>query len=204
MTYVLLSPANFWFSISLIAVFFVFILELVSTVFGVSLLGLGDDFAELDGEGFLNTSFANWLNINKVPFLIYLVVLLTLFGLTGLIINGLTASALGFTLPAFVSVPLAFVISLLVTARTVKIISGLLPSVESSAVNSDDFIGSVAEITIGKASRGNPAEAKFTDHYSQPHFVLVEPFEEEELFTQGERVILVKKNQHSWLATRYL
>lgn len=204
MTYVLLSPANFWFSISLIAVFFVFILELVSTVFGVSLLGLGDDFAELDGEGFLNTSFANWLNINKVPFLIYLVVLLTLFGLTGLIINGITASALGFTLPAFVSVPLAFVISLLVTARTVKIISGLLPSVESSAVNSDDFIGSVAEITIGKASRGNPAEAKFTDHYSQPHFVLVEPFEEEELFTKGERVILVKKNQHSWLATRYL
>lgn len=204
MTDVLLSPANFWFSISLIAVFFVFILELVSTVFGVSLLGLGDDFAELDGEGFLNTSFANWLNINKVPFLIYFVVLLTLFGLTGLIINGITASALGFTLPAFVSVPLAFVISLLVTARTVKIISGLLPSVESSAVNSDDFIGSVAEITIGKASRGNPAEAKFTDHYSQPHFVLVEPFEEEELFTQGERVILVKKNQHSWLATRYL
>ena len=204
MTDVLLSPANFWFSISLIAVFFVFILELVSTVFGVSLLGLGDDFAELDGEGFLNTSFANWLNINKVPFLIYLVVLLTLFGLTGLIINGITASALGFTLPAFVSVPLAFVISLLVTARTVKIISGLLPSVESSAVNSDDFIGSVAEITIGEASRGNPAEAKFTDHYSQPHFVLVEPFEEEELFTQGERVILVKKNQHSWLATRYL
>ncbi len=204
MTDVLLSPANFWFSISLIAVFFVFILELVSTVFGVSLLGLGDDFAELDGEGFLNTSFANWLNINKVPFLIYLVVLLTLFGLTGLIINGITASALGFTLSALVSVPLAFVISLLVTARTVKIISGLLPSVESSAVNSDDFIGSVAEITIGKASRGNPAEAKFTDHYSQPHFVLVEPFEEEELFTQGERVILVKKNQHSWLATRYL
>ena len=203
MTDVLLSPANFWFSISLIAVFFVFILELVSTVFGVSLLGLGDDFAELDGEGFLNTSFANWLNINKVPFLIYLVVLLTLFGLTGLIINGITASALGFTLSALVSVPLAFVISLLVTARTVKIISGLLPSVESSAVNSDDFIGSVAEITIGKASRGNPAEAKFTDHYSQPHFVLVEPFEEEELFTQGERVILVKKNQHSWLATRY-
>lgn len=204
MTDVLLSPANFWFSISLIAVFFVFILELVSTVFGVSLLGLGDDFAELDGEGLLNTSFANWLNINKVPFLIYLVVLLTLFGLAGLIINGITASALGFTLPAFVSVPLAFIISLLVTARTVKIISGLLPSVESSAVNSDDFIGSVAEITIGKASRGNPAEAKFTDHYSQPHFVLVEPFEEEELFTQGERVILVKKNQHSWLATRYL
>ena len=204
MTDVLLSPANFWFSIALIAVFFVFILELVSTVFGASLLGLGDDFAELDGDGFLNTSFANWLNINKVPFLIYLIVLLTIFGLVGLIINGITASVLSSTLPTLLSVTLAFFIGLLVTAKTVKIIAGVLPSVESSAVNSEDFIGSVAEITIGKASRGNPAEAKFTDHYSQPHFVLVEPFEDEELFAQGERVILVQKNQHSWLATRYL
>ena len=203
MTDVLLSPANFWFSIALIAVFFVFILELISTVFGVSLIGLGDDFAEVDGEGFLNTSLANWLNINKVPFLIFLIVLLTFFGLSGLIINGVTVSLFNVSLPASGSVPLALVVALLVTARAASIISRLLPSVESSAVNSDDFIGSVAEITIGRASRGNPAEAKFTDHYSQPHFVLVEPFEEEELFAQGERVILVKKNQHSWLATRY-
>lgn len=204
MTDVLLSPTNFWFSIALIAVFFVFILELISTVFGVSLLGLGDDFAEVDGEGFLNTSLANWLNINKVPFLIFLVVLLTFFGLSGLLINGVTASIFGVALSAIVSVPLAFIAALLVTARTVNIISRFLPSVESSAVSSDDFIGSVAEITIGRASRGNPAEAKFTDHYSQPHFVLVEPFEDEELFAQGERVILVQKSKHSWLATRYL
>lgn len=204
MTDVLLSPANFWFSIALIAVFFVFILELISTIFGASFLGLGDDFAEVDGEGFLSTSSANWLNINKVPFLIYLVVLLTLFGLAGLMLNGLTASIFSIILPAAIAVPLALITGLLVTAKTVKIIASVLPSVESSAVNSEDFIGSVAEITIGKASRGNPAEAKFTDHYSQPHFVLVEPFEDEELFAQGERVILVQKNQHSWLATRYL
>ena len=204
MTDVLLSPANFWFSIALIAVFFVFILELISTIFGASFLGLGDDFAEVDGEGFLSTSLANWLNINKVPFLIYLVVLLTLFGLAGLMLNGLTASIFKVTLPAAISVPLAFGVGLFVAAKTVKIIASVLPSVESSAVNSEDFIGSVAEITIGKASRGNPAEAKFTDHYSQPHFVLVEPFEDEELFAQGERVILVQKKQHSWLATRYL
>ena len=203
MTDVLLSPANFWFSIALFAVFLVFILELVSTVFGMSLLGLGDDFAEFDGEGFLSTSFASWLNINKVPFLVYLIVLMTFFGLSGLIINGLSASILNTTVPSLVSVLLAFTIGLFITAKTVRLISNLLPSVESSALTSDDFLGSVAEITIGKASRGNPAEAKFTDHYSQPHFVLVEPFEDHELFSQGERVILVQKNKHSWLATRY-
>lgn len=203
MTDVLLSPANFWFSIALFAVFLVFILELISTVFGISLLGLGDDVADFDGEGFLSTSFASWLNINKVPFLVYLIVLMTFFGLSGLIINGLSASILNTTFPSLVSVLLAFAIGLFITAKTVRLISNLLPNVESSALSSDDFLGSVAEITIGKASRGNPAEAKFTDHYSQPHFVLVEPFEDHELFSQGERVILVQKNEHSWLATRY-
>ncbi|QGX62263.1 OB-fold-containig protein [Alteromonas mediterranea] len=204
MTDVLLSPSNFWFSIALIAVFIVFVLELISTIFGASVLGVGDDFGELDSEGFLNTAFANFLNINKVPFLIYLIVLLTVFGLSGLLINGLSATVLSVTPPSLISVPLAFLLGLFITAKTVNIISSLLPTIESSAVNSDEFVGSVAEITIGKASRGNPAEAKFTDCYSQPHFVLVEPFEEEELFSQGERVILVQKNKHSWLATRYL
>ena len=204
MTDVLLSPSNFWFTIALIAVFIVFVLELIGTIFGASVLGVGDDFGELDSEGFLNTAFANFLNINKVPFLIYLIVLLTVFGLSGLLINGLSATVLSVTPPSLISVPLAFLLGLFITAKTVHIISSLLPTIESSAVNSDEFVGSVAEITIGKASRGNPAEAKFTDCYSQPHFVLVEPFEEEELFSQGERVILIQKNKHSWLATRYL
>ena len=68
MTDVLLSPTNSGLHFAY-SCFFIFILELVSTIFGISLLGLGDDFAEFDGDGFLNTSFANWLNINKVPFL---------------------------------------------------------------------------------------------------------------------------------------
>lgn len=156
MTDVLLSPSNFWFSIALIAVFIVFVLELIGTIFGASVLGVGDDFGELDSEGFLNTAFANFLNINKVPFLIYLIVLLTVFGLSGLLINGLSATVLSVTPPSLISVPLAFLLGLFITAKTVHIISSLLPTIESSAVNSDEFVGSVAEITIGKASRGNP------------------------------------------------
>ena len=83
------------------------------------------------------------------------------------------------------------------------IIAAVIPKFQTSAIQNDDFIGAVAHITIGIASKGNPAEAKFTDDYAQPHYVLVEPFEDNELFKQGERVILVKKTTHSWLATRY-
>tara|TARA_Y100000296_G_scaffold64612_1_gene75897 strand:+ start:2381 stop:2983 length:603 start_codon:yes stop_codon:yes gene_type:complete len=196
---ILLSPTNFWFSVALIAVFFVFILELISVFFGVSMLGLNDDIGDIDSNGFLSSAFANFLNLNKVPFLIWLVIFLTLFGLAGLIINGLTPVQL----PQLLSITLAITIGILITRKCAVFIAALLPSSETSAINNDDFIGAVAEITIGRASRGNPAEAKFTDSFSQPHFVLVEPFEKEELFAQGERVILVQKSEYSWLATRY-
>lgn len=204
MTELLLSPANFWFSIALCAVFVIFVLELISMQFGVSLLGIGDDVGEIDTSGLIGSEFASWLNIHRVPFLVWLVVLLTFFSLTGLVINGISSSLFSTALPGLAAIPIAFIISLIVTSKIVLLVARVLPSIESSAVSTDEFVGAVAEITIGRASRGNPAEAKFIDSYSQPHFVLVEPFEEEELFAQGERVILVKKDQHSWLATRYL
>lgn len=200
---IILSPANFWFSIALVVVLFLFVLEIISTLFGASILSMSDDVGEIESEGFLGTEFANWLNINKVPFLVWLVILLIVFGLAGLILNGIAGAVFAFTLPTLYSVPLAFVIGVSVTSKTAQFVAVLLPTVETSAITNDEFVGVVAEITIGKASKGNPAEAKFTDSYSQSHFVLVEPFEEEELFTQGERVILVQKNEHSWLAIRY-
>ena len=203
MTDLLLSPSNLWFSIALTAIAFIAVLELVSMLFGLSLLGIGDEIGETSADGFMGTELASWLNINKVPFLVWLVVFLTCFGLSGITINGISSLTFNTALPKLVSVPAAGILGLFITSKSVFIIAHLLPSVETSAMHSDDFVGAVAQITIGRASRGNPAEAKFTDNFSQPHFVLVEPLEPEELFDKGERVILVQKNPHSWFATRY-
>lgn len=199
-----LSPNNFWFSIALSAVFLVLVMEMASMLFGVSLIGIGDEIGDIDANSILSSELASWMNLNRVPFLIWLIVFLTAFGLIGFIFNGLTANILATPAPSFVSLPIAFVSALFLSAKVVVVIARVLPSIESSAIDADEFVGAVAEITIGHASKGNPAEAKFTDDYAQPHFVLVEPFEENERFAQGERVILVKKNEHSWLATRYL
>lgn len=200
---VLLSPSNFWFSIALSAVLFVCLLEVVSMLFGVSLLGLSDDAGDLTSDGLMGSEFASWLSINKVPFLIWLIVFLSWFCVLGFLLNGITGSLLSITLPIFVSVAIASVVALFTTSKTALAIASLLPSIQTSAQANDDFVGAVATITIGNASKNNPAEAKFTDRFSQPHYVLVEPIEDNALFKQGESVILVKKGQHSWLATRY-
>jgi len=200
---VLLSPSNFWFSIALSAVLFVCLLEVVSMLFGVSLLGLSDDAGDLTSDGLMGSEFANWLSINKVPFLIWFIVFLSWFCALGFFLNGITGSLLSITLPIFVSVAIASVLALFTTSKTALAIASLLPSIQTSAQANDDFVGAVATITIGNASKNNPAEAKFTDRFSQPHYVLVEPIEDSVLFNQGEAVILVKKGQHSWLATSY-
>jgi hypothetical protein len=200
---VLLSPSNFWFSIALSAVLFVCLLEVVSMLFGVSLLGLSDDAGDLTSDGLMGSEFASWLSINKVPFLIWFIVFLSWFCALGFLLNGITGSLLSITLPIFVSVAIASVLALFTTSKTALAIASLLPSIQTSAQANDDFVGAVATITIGNASKNNPAEAKFTDRFSQPHYVLVEPIEDSVLFKQGEAVILVKKGQHSWLATRY-
>lgn len=202
---ILLSDANYWFSVALFIVVILFSLELTFLLFGISILGLLDDspVANIEMEGSSLLAIGNWLNIDKVPLLVWLVCFLSLFGLLGFIVNAATHSFLQFTLPSWISIIFSAVFSLFATSKLSIGLAKLLPKIQSSALDNDDFVGAVAHITIGRASRGNPAEAKFTDNYAQPHYVLVEPFEEKELFDRGERVILVKKTPHSWLATRY-
>ena len=80
----LLDDANFWFSCALGIVIALFILEMVGMFFGISLLGLVDDQAALDADadtssGF--TEFGSWLALDRLPLLVWLVLLLTTFGI---------------------------------------------------------------------------------------------------------------------------
>lgn len=61
-------------------------------------------------------------------------------------------------------------------------------------------MGKVATITIGKASKGNAAQAMFKDDYNQKHYVMVEPEDENMFFSQGTTVVLMEKTANSWLA----
>ena len=200
--------ANFLFSAAVGIVILLFIIELLGMALGISLLGIFDDMPEPDLGGGESVSglaaLTNWLSLDKLPVMIWFILLLTLFGLTGYILNLSYASFLGGRfLPPAAGVPIAIFVSLPLTGRLGSALAGLLPKNESSAIDNEEFVGAGGEITIGVARNGSPAEAKFTDRYRQVHYVLVEPFESDETFTRGEKIILVKKSLHSWLATRY-
>ncbi|MEC9261732.1 MAG: OB-fold-containig protein [Pseudomonadota bacterium] len=202
----LLDDANFWFSCALGIVIALFILEMAGMFFGVSLLGLVDDQAALDADtdtssGF--TEFGSWLALDRLPLLVWLVLLLTTFGSAGLTFNFLSLTLLDTYFARWLITLLAVIAGLFFTARFGTFIARLLPKQESSATTADELIGTVGHITVGVARQNSPAEGKFIDAHGQPHYLLVEPLEPDEQFSQGEKILLIQKRDYRWLASRY-
>ena len=202
----LLDDANFWFSCALGIVIALFILEMAGMFFGVSLLGLVDDQAALDADadsssGF--TEFGSWLALDRVPLLVWLVLLLTTFGTAGLTFNFLSLTLLDTYFARWLITLLAVVAGLFCTARFGTFLARLLPKQESSATTADELVGTVGHITVGVARQNSPAEGKFVDAHGQPHYLLVEPLEPDEQFSQGEKILLIQKRDYRWLASRY-
>ena len=203
-----LSDANFWFSCALGIVAALFVMEVVGTLMGVSLLGLADDQVDFDADADASagslTALASWLSLDRLTLMVWLVILLTSFGIIGILTNIVSQSAIGGHFPVFIVVTISVIAALIITARLGGVIARLLPKHESSATSSEQLVGSVGHITVGTARAASPAEAKFLDAFEQPHYLLVEPIEPKDIFQQGDKVVLVKKQHHSWLATRYI
>jgi len=135
-----------------------------------------------------------WFRVGEVPVIMLLIVFLTGFGLSGIIVQFVMVSILGFTVPTLIAVPLALVAAI----PTVRFCGGLLgkymPKDETYAVSEDSFIGMIATITLGNAEIGKPAEAKVRDKHGQTHYIRVEPDKQTERFEQGEKGLVVSHN----------
>ena len=70
-----------------------------------------------------------------------------------------------------------------------------MPRDESEAVSRDSFLGLSAQVTVGRARRGAPAEARVQDSYGRSHYVMVEPNNPEEVFPAGTRVVLLTRHE---------
>lgn len=86
---ILLSDVNYWFSVVLFIVVILFMFEFIFLLFGISVLGLLDDFfvVNVEIDGFFLFVIGNWLNIDKVLLLVWLVCFLFFFGLFGFLFN---------------------------------------------------------------------------------------------------------------------
>ncbi|MGJ8693033.1 MAG: YqiJ family protein [Thalassotalea sp.] len=201
-----LADYNLYFASAISFVLFLSLIEGLGLVIGLSLMSFLEQFTPIDIDVDVDvttgglTAVMGWLCLNRLPLLIWLVVILSGFGLFGYSINYLSLASLGFILPTFFIVGLASIFAIYFTKAVSKPLSKILPKNETSAISNDSFVGLVGKITIGKATFQNPAEAVIHDHHGQKHYLLVAPESQEAIFAAGAEVVLIEKQEKYWLA----
>lgn len=210
-----LSPHSLPFASALSVVFGLFVLEILSLLLGSTILGLDGgtpdldadidtDFdlshdLEVDAADFAETGVSGpsgllgWIGVRDVPFLIWLVCFLTMFGLSGLILQSTVGGILGAPLPAIAATVIALVPATAFTRFLTGWVSALMPKTETSAMRKRFLGGHRGVISQGTATRGKPAEAKIKDRFGNTHYLRVEPLYEDGVFPQGSDVTLIRK-----------
>lgn len=212
-----LASDNIPFSVALVMLIGIALLEGITVLMGAGFsqflesllpeIDLPDGDLDIDVEGDIDadieidtpsimTRFFGWIKIKGVPMIVVLVVFLTIFSLSGFILQGTVKAVLNFYLPWY----LASLPAVMVTLPCVRYTSLLLANVvikdETQVVSTKTFVGKIAVISLGCARKGHPAEAKITDKYGQTHYIRVEPAEDNEEFEQSSKVLLVEKKGH--------
>jgi hypothetical protein len=207
----LFADINTGYSIALFTVVCLALLEGVGILIGLSVMNLLDHISpidlDVDFDADLNagglTPLLGWLCLNRLPLLIWLVLFFTSFGIIGFTLNYISLTAFDIKIPELLSYSLSLLAGFYTTHLLGGPLGNLLPKNESSAISNDSFSGLVATITIGTAKKNSPAEASVIDNYSQKHYVMVAPENLADEFTQGDKVVLVEKQEKFWLAIKF-
>lgn len=205
------ADMNTGFAIALASVFVLGLLEGLGLLIGLSVMNLMDQFSPFELDVDINTDVSadgltpllGWLCLNRLPLLIWAVLFLTSFAITGYTFNYILLSSFSIALPSFVAYIFAFTLAILMTRWIGKPLAMILPKNESSAVSNNSFIGQIAKITIGTAKKNSPAQAVLIDQFNQKHYVLVAPDDSNDTFNQSEEVVLVEKTTNHWLAVKF-
>ncbi|MFN4038653.1 MAG: OB-fold-containig protein [Erythrobacter sp.] len=198
----LLEPHNLPFLIA----FGLLALTALGQVLGLSdaLDGAGE-FEAADGlaAGGFGEGLASLLGLGRVPLMIWLTMLLFVFGTLGVVGQAVLDMVFGAPLPAGIAALVAGISALPLNGLAVRPIGAIMPRDETTAVTLDDLIRRDGEIQIGTAKQGSPARAKVIDHHGQAHFVMVEPHDHASTFHEGDTVLIVRREGETFFAVQY-
>ncbi|MFY0310109.1 OB-fold-containig protein [Leisingera sp. D0M16] len=162
---------------------------------------LGDvDLADLDGADTADSagaadasgSLASWLGLGRMPALIWLAALLMGFGLSGIGLQMVLKSYLGFAAPAWMPGLPAGAFGLWFARGFGGVFARLLPQTETEALSERSLGRRRGVITQGTAAQGRPAEVRVTDGYGNAHYLRAEPFQAGEELAQGTEVLVMR------------
>jgi hypothetical protein len=175
-------------------------IELLTTLVGFSISELlGKDLAvEADSDSGLGGMFL-WINAGRLPLLILIILTLGVFSIAGFFLQGL-AHGVGLSVPVSIAALAAAACSIPAIRVTSRGIARIIPRDETYVVNEADFIGHVAEVSIGPLDQGLPGRVRLKDVFGNWHSLVARASPESTPLPVGASVLLVDRDAKSFIA----
>ena len=190
------------FAIAAAMILIVGSIEVVSMLVGASLsemLGTNIDFGHPSDNGVINA--ISWINVGGVPLLIFLLLLLGAFSITGFLIQDIARMVAG-PLPATLASVGAVAVSVPLVRSASRAIARVIPKDESYVVGLGDLVGRVGEVVIGPLDQGPPGKVSVADIHGNRHFVWAVAAPSSSPLPQGTMVLLVDRDGTRFVAVK--
>lgn len=195
------------FTISLLVLVGLVLVEFVLLLIGTHFFGLLDDLlpdmhfdADHDHDFGIGKAMY-FVGFGKVPFLMVLMSFLASFGLSGYAIQSIAHKLTGGIFPLMLAIPAAVVLALLLTSRITVVLARIMPREQTTAVSDADLIGREATVTYGTASASLPATAEVVDQHGRTHHIQLKAAAEGESFEEGRKALIVRTEDGFFFAT---
>ncbi|MEH2542863.1 MULTISPECIES: OB-fold-containig protein [unclassified Bradyrhizobium] len=175
-------------------------IELLATLVGFSISELlGKEVTvEADHANGLGGLFL-WINAGRLPLLILIILALGTFSIAGFFLQGL-AHGVGISVPVSIAALAAAACSIPAIRVTSRGIAKIIPRDETYAVDEADFIGHVAEVSIGPLDQGLPGRVRLKDVFGNWHSLVARASPESVPLPVGASVLLVDRDAKSFIA----
>ncbi len=159
---------------------------------GVDLSAL--ELAEIEGEApaASATGTLTRLGIGDVPVMIWLVVLLGGFAMSGIGVQLIVEDLLGSDWPVGLATIPAGIFSLWFARGFGPVFTRLLTKTKTDGMPERVLARRRGVVTQGTASRGRPAEVRVMDRFGNAHYVQAEPLQDRDTLEQGTDVLVLR------------
>jgi hypothetical protein len=174
--------------------------ELLTSLVGLSLSQFIGKELHLESES--NGGIAGlmlWINAGRVPLLILILLTLGLFSVAGFLLQGIAHGA-GLPVPAWIAALIALAGTIPAVRATSRGISRIIPRDETYVVDEADFVGRLAEVTVGPLDQGLPGRVRLKDVFDNWHSVAARAGPGSEALAVGASVLLVDRDTKGFIA----
>ena len=196
----LTDPAVAPFAGALAVMLLFFVVELVLTLLAGS--GIAHVLGSLAEAHWLpDASLVNWLLLKETPLMMVLMSAIGGFGLAGTGYQLIALTATGHVAP-LLDASIFAAICAVFSVRGLGMMFRKLNLVSTTALEPQEFLGNIATVSSPEARKGYAASARFTDRYGYVHLLMVEPSSPDEVFVEGDRVVLCERASASLFVAR--